>query len=82
MTTEICSICSYYNEYKSPPLAPNYLRPRSNSFFKVIISSPIQKIPDAPHYARPRSNSFFRIIPTVPDPPHYARPRSNSFFNL
>ena len=82
MTAEKCLICSYYNEYKSPPSAPNYLRPRSNSFFKVITSSPLPKIPDAPHYARPRSGSFFKIIPPIPDPPHYARPRSNSFFNL
>lgn len=81
MTTETCSICSYYNEYKSPPSAPNYLRPRSNSFFTISLPK-ILDVPHAPHYARPRSNSFFKIIPPIPDPPHYARPRSNSFFNL
>jgi len=78
-TSKINYIYSFCLECNPPPPAPTYLRPRSDSFFKVRSLPPI---PDPPHYARPRSGSFFKVIPPVPEAPHYSRPRSGSFFNL
>jgi hypothetical protein len=75
-TCYICESCIICNQ----PSAPTYLRPRSDSYFKI--NTPLPPVPDPPHYGRPRSGSFFKVIPPFPEAPHYARPRSGSFFKI